>query len=81
MTPSRLENAIVLPDLYRKYGLSIGVAFKQRDLAIKNHWLVCRYLEEHSEVAAKWRSPGFMYYDILDAAEQLYLGLPPYSER
>lgn len=44
------------------------------NLAIRYHWLVCRYLEEHPDAAHRYRGGecGWWYYDILDRAEQEY---------
>ena len=43
-----------------------------------NHWLVARYLFEHPEVEEEWSAEDFDgeigYYEVLDLAEELYLG-------
>jgi len=71
--------------LYKKYGLSLQYA-PTHDIvsvarAIRNHWLVCRFLEEHPNIADKYRSreKAFMYYDILAAAEKEFLGHSRYG--
>jgi len=45
------------------------------------HGLVCMYLNEHKDAAALWKKKEIMYYDVLNAAEQEYLRLPPWKER
>jgi len=67
--------------LYEKYGLSLKYA-PTHDIvsvarAIRNHWLVCKFLEEHPSVVGKYRGRkevAFMYYGILAAAEKEFLG-------
>jgi hypothetical protein len=83
-------HAVHLPELWKKYGLK---AFRTWDhtinewrygpLAIAGHWLVCRWLEEHPDEQLPYltRQPGFMYFDILDRAEQEYCGMAPFRER
>ena len=64
-------------DLLEKYGLQQEYNW----VVSPTHYLVCRWLESHRADQEKWRQPEFMYYDILDKAEQEYLGLPPWRTR
>jgi len=85
-----------MPWLYRKYGLNLDMVPYEREgiaagsgaayryniaLAIRNHWFVCRWLEEHPDDRTRYGEPGFMYYDVLALAEAEYLELPPFLER
>lgn len=65
-----LEEARACSDLLMAQG-----EFERRVYsAIKNHWHVCRYLDEHPDAADGFlaRRPGYWYYDILELAEEEY---------
>jgi len=61
-----------------RYGLMFTQGWGQCSVT---HGLVCKYLNEHTRVATQREKKKIMYYDVLNAAEQLYLRLPPWKER
>lgn len=75
--------------LWEKYGLDQSiykfleyVSFflpeekeKYYDMVYFCHYFVASYLEDNPEIAAKFRQPGYMYYDILKLAS------PEWSEK
>ena len=69
--------------LYGKYRLSLNMA-PMYDIvstagAIRNHWLVCKFLEEYPDVAGKYALRKLLYYDVLAAAEKKYVGRTDYT--
>ena len=66
-----------LLDKYGLYDHWRGTCFQNTSPC---HWLVIRYLENHSDLVDGWRTQ-VKYYDVLNRAEVEYLGLPPKGER
>ena len=73
----------MVPHLYKKYGLSLHFAptynVTRTAGAIRNHWLVCRFLEEHPGAVRGFILRRMQYYDVLAAAEKRYLGRTEYT--
>ena len=61
-----------------KYGLMFLTGWGQ---CMVPHGLVCKFLNEHKEIAERWVRKEILYHDVLDLAEQLYFGLPLFKER